>query len=250
MKINRNVATLLVAFCTLAHTQAAPVTDFSDLNFWGSGSNQSGLIINWDDGSTSESMAWGFNWSGPATMADMIQSLAAEDSRLFARLDSTTAFGLSLFGLGYEKGASSFGITGATADGGASADPVTFVNGVDDLNTNNADTEEPDSSVGSVASNSGDLYLEGWLDTGFWGSSNGGVSTSLPTSVDWTANGGATATTLQNDGWYAFIYKPGFAGDNVPNGPITQAIPEPSTILMLVAGLGVISWLRRVTFKS
>jgi hypothetical protein len=245
MKLSaRSAVATLVSSLSLVASQASPVTGFSDLPVWGTGSNQSALVIEWNEGAAIETYAWAYQWSGSTTMADMLQSLAAADPRLFIRLDSQGAFGLSLFGIGYQKGSGPFGITGATADGGASADPVSFVNGVDDLNIDPANTEEPDTSLGVSASQAGDLYLEGWMDGGFWGSASGGTSVSLPGTADWSANSGVSAEVLQDDGWYALIYKPGFVGGDAPAGLVLAAIPESRAALLWLLGIGWVIWVR------
>ena len=54
------------------------VVDLDDLNYWGTGSNRSALVVDWNDGKTNETLAWGFRWDGPApTVGDLLGSLAA-----------------------------------------------------------------------------------------------------------------------------------------------------------------------------
>ena len=62
---------------------AVPVPDeatiaFSDILFWvGTGSNEAVMAVNWAD----TALAWGYRWDGTATVADMMNHIAAADPR-------------------------------------------------------------------------------------------------------------------------------------------------------------------------
>ena len=61
---------------------AAPVVEatiaFSDILYWvGTGSNEAVLAVNWAD----TALAWGYRWNGTATVADMMDAIAADDPR-------------------------------------------------------------------------------------------------------------------------------------------------------------------------
>lgn len=62
---------------------AVPVPDeatiaFSDILFWvGEGSNEAVMAVNWAD----TALAWGYRWDGAATVADMMNHIAAADPR-------------------------------------------------------------------------------------------------------------------------------------------------------------------------
>lgn len=249
--MNIPARTTLISLMTVFITgvlHATPVTGFGDLTYWGSGPNQSALILDWKDAGVPESLAWGYNWSGSLTVGDMLLNLVARDPKLFARIDSSTGFGLGLFGLGVQKGTGAFGLTAAQDPAGASADPVSFVGGVHDLNTSNTSVQAPASSAGVSASQSGDYYQEGWNDNGFWGFSLGGASATLPGAVDWTAAvTGVGGETLADGHWYALVFKPGFSGTDNPGSPVNAAIPEPTTAAILLAGLGALIWLRHAS---
>ena len=216
---------------------SAQITGFGDLNFWGTGANRSALVIDWNNGHSTETLAWGFYWNGPApTVFSMMQFLAANDPRFFMRIDSATGFGPAIFGLGYQWGSSPFGVSGAVDTSGNPVTPV-FTSGVNDLDTNPSSTQAPTTSAGAVASNAGDFYKEGWMDNGYWEFFTGTVGASYPSS--WTSSfSGVGGTFLNNDGWYALsITEPDFSS-NTP-GPAYAAIPEPSALfLLIVAGGG------------
>ena len=51
---------------------------FSDILFWvGTGSNEAVMAVNWAD----TALAWGYRWDGTATVADMMNHIAAADPR-------------------------------------------------------------------------------------------------------------------------------------------------------------------------
>jgi len=76
--------------------------DLNDIKFWaGSGANQSALVIDWNDGKTNESLAWGFRWNGTATGLDLINAITAADPHLKAELQ-TFSFGTALRGFSYD----------------------------------------------------------------------------------------------------------------------------------------------------
>lgn len=56
---------------------------FSDITYFvGSGSNQAGFVIDWNDGQAP--LAWGYRWDDPATPTgfDMLSAIVTSDSRL------------------------------------------------------------------------------------------------------------------------------------------------------------------------
>ena len=79
-----------VAWPTEIHPVSAPDTTpvipvpeeatiaFSDILFWvGTGSNEAVMAVNWAD----TALAWGYRWDGTATVADMMNHIAAADPR-------------------------------------------------------------------------------------------------------------------------------------------------------------------------
>jgi hypothetical protein len=67
-----------------AQARLVPVDNFSDILFWtGSGENESALVLQFptavESGTvTPATIAWGYRWSGGATLADMLFSLAGD----------------------------------------------------------------------------------------------------------------------------------------------------------------------------
>lgn len=98
---------LLVLAAAMLIGSSASAFDFNDIQFWvGSGSKQAALVINWNDGQSPESLAWGFKWDGTATGADMLAALDAADSRLIVD-GSVGLYGLFVDGMSYDLGAGS-----------------------------------------------------------------------------------------------------------------------------------------------
>ena len=83
MTNTRKFVAALAAAASVGAVQAAVISGADDVLFVaGSGSNQATLIIDFNDGLTKESFAWGFRWDGVASGADMIATVAAEDPNL------------------------------------------------------------------------------------------------------------------------------------------------------------------------
>ncbi len=56
---------------------AAVITGFDDIDYWvGAGGQQAALVIDWNDGISPVSLAWGFRWDGIATGQDMFLAIA------------------------------------------------------------------------------------------------------------------------------------------------------------------------------
>jgi len=75
---------------------------FDDIAYWvGYGTNQAALVIDWDDGITPVSLAWGYRWNGAATGETMFDAVAAADPRLFLQ-KAPQGLGQIVFGCGYD----------------------------------------------------------------------------------------------------------------------------------------------------
>jgi hypothetical protein len=240
------------AFClavlyTSLSAQAMPVTTFADLNTWGEGDQIAGVIIDWNDGKSSSSLAWGYRWSGTQTAADMMTTLAASDPRLFLRMDTATSFGPLLLGIGYQTGDDAFGVTGAqdTLGNGVT---LTFSDGLSDANVSADSFDGPASSTGALPVNAADRYVEGFNDNGFWsiyfaGTNNFATAPSFEAPTEWIdAFVGLGGATLEDEGWYGFSFAAGFVGS--PPDAAISAIPEPATGWLLLSG-GVLLWWRQ-----
>ncbi len=75
----KKLTTALLALMGLAalDLQGQTVGHFDDIQFWtGSGTNRAALVLQWNDGGTPASLAWGYRWNGEATGADMLTAIA------------------------------------------------------------------------------------------------------------------------------------------------------------------------------
>jgi hypothetical protein len=252
--MHKSIKLVLAGFFALALAGAATpsakaqlVGSFDDLTYWGTGTNSSALVVDWNDGKTNETLAWGFRWDGALNVGNMLLTLTSQDPRLFIRVDTDTPFGLAIFGIGYQTGASPFGVSGAQGPAGESVSPV-FINGISNLSTSGS-TQAPASSASTAPSNSGDHYREGWFDNGFWGLYFSGTDNfaaqpqfSYPTT--W-ADGfvGVTDASLVNGAWYALSMS---GTDFTPFAPGSAvAAPEPGSIALILAGASAVVALRR-----
>ncbi len=225
----RLLLAILVCSAMLVSTSSVEAAfTFDDVENWtGSGSNQAVMIIDWNDGIDSESLAWGFRWDDTATGADMFTAIVGADDRLYAKLAPG-----SVYGMGYDL----------DDDGFAVSDGTVFDQG-------NANLPGPgDDSTASLDLD--DHYLEGWMSAGYWSywlyeSSpfNGGWEGSL------TGMGGRALTNGAWDGWsFAPASSNWYSGP--PDAPVAAAssVPEPGSLLTML-GLGSVfgagRWLRR-----
>jgi hypothetical protein len=84
--------TLNLVFVVMASTASA--FDFSDIANWtGTGSNESALVIDWEDGSSQHELAWGYRWSGSATGEQMVQAIASANPNLTYLVSSFPPYG-------------------------------------------------------------------------------------------------------------------------------------------------------------
>lgn len=189
--------------------RAQLVVDFDDILYWiGSGSNQAALVIDWSDGKSVTSYAWGYRWDGSATGLDMLNAVAAADTRL--EINFHPSFPTALYSVFYD----------ADGDGGS----YTFTAPGVETGT----TSDPD-----------DHYREGWF-SGFWNYSVN--STSAPGDLPYSGGNweismtGASGRSLFDGAWDGWTYDADFSFDDLPVQPMA-AVPEPSSILLLTLGL-------------
>jgi hypothetical protein len=211
-----------LCWAAMVHSALADVTSFDDLRFWvGSGPNRAALVIDWWEMPERIPLAWGFRWSGSATGEDMFRAIVQRDPQLYARIGSSGAFGVPLYGIGYDR----------DGDGFALSDGTIFSNGL-------AVTGPSD---GAIAVDPDDSYNEGW-NTGFWayyvGSGNpyGGGSWQTPIT-------GFSDRQLADGDWDGFSFAPGFVGDP----PALAGAAMPARIKLSVQPLAIpeplgISW--------
>lgn len=211
----------LVALAAALPAQAA--FDLGDVQHWvGAGSNRAVLVIDWNDGKSPASLAWGYRWDGSATAQDMLLALVAADPHLYARIGLPGSSGVPLYGLGYDSDGDGFAISDGTSftDGLAVTGP-----------SDHSDPTDPD-----------DRYEEGWFSEGFWWhyESNDGPYT----SGAWSSGLGLASQLLSDGSWTGLSYAPGFSA-SAPDEPVA-AIPEPMTAwLMLIGAAGGLTLVRK-----
>jgi hypothetical protein len=229
------VVTLLCAFAHFTHVATATtISSFDDIIYWvGSGTNSAALVVDWNDGKSPESLAWGFRWSGTATGFDMISAVLASDPRF----DGAFIFGTAIFGLGYDL----------DGDGGT----FNFI--------------EP----GGSASDADDHFQVGWMINGYWSywlyggefvydvydpnppynflgtGTYSAPGTTQFSNVNWFFSPvGAANRELINGSWDGWSYAPNFVAQQ-PEQPVA-AIPEPSAWLLAIGGITLAIFSRRL----
>jgi len=214
LKRKRFTDILAGAVLFIAATANAQTFTLPNIQNWvGTGSNQAGFVIAWNDGKTPDSLVFGYKWSGAGpTVFEMMQAIEAANSR-FSFTAHPSYPDSSVFSAFYDL----------TGNGGA---PVVGTPGL------TTETGHP--------SFSGDHYAEGWF-TGFWGELvgignpyNGGSWTS-----DYPAVQGVGADTVTNSSWYGLSFSTDLVNYSIPNpGFPTEApvTPEPSAVCLLSLG--------------
>ena len=203
------LVTVMMGMLSAMVAVSAHAVDFSDITTWvGSGSNQAGLIVDWNgDGLLPQYQVWGYKWDGAASGEDMLKAVAAADSRFYAVIETDPTYGDYVFGLGYDVMNDGSGFVSTT----------------------------PGDETGH-ANNPGNHYCEGWYNNGYW--SYWGKDT---TDSDWNWPGaGMGSRTLANGCWDAWTF--GYAS-NEWTAPeplsdfIPAAVPEPTSLIALAGGL-------------
>ncbi|MEM6885132.1 MAG: PEP-CTERM sorting domain-containing protein [Verrucomicrobiota bacterium] len=224
------VALVFSAFTIQSH---AAVLQLSDVEFWvGSGSNEAGLVIDFNDGTTTESFAWGYRWDGTASGADMLLAVVAADSQLSLTSSGTGSSGFFLSQIGYFDGVDSHSET----NGSFAVHPADYLSWGYYIAGGFAGDDQPFVAGGNpVAIGGGGVSLPS-----SWTSSPSGAS------LDSFGDSGRILTDGSWDAWSFGQNSTSFVHE-VPPGPesITAAVPEPSTFLLLSIGLGLLGFSRR-----
>jgi hypothetical protein len=211
---------MLAAIASLAgNSWGQIVSNLEDIQFWvGSGANESALVINFNDGSSRPSFAWGFRWDGIATGAEMVAAIAAADTNLSI-----------LFGGTIESG---FFLTSVTYFDGFETHSATSGNFIDDFNYWSY------SVVGGTAG--GDFGPPEVLDPVVVGPSFAFPAMWESSPVGASADSfGGPGRFLANNSWDAWSFGEFPVSD--PTAASTfAAIPEPSSILLLGLGAGLL----------
>jgi hypothetical protein len=177
----------------------------------GTGTNQAEFEIDWYDGTTNHTLAWGYRWNGSATGEQMLDDLVSADPRLYAEVSGTSGYGTAVFGLGYhQSGDQNFPLN----------PPLTF-------NTQHlADTGYDGVDDSRASTTAGDQWQEGWYTAGCWEYYTSTISRVSANQSDWDwSEVGMSSRILNNgdfDGW-SFDY--GFdASQPPPTAPLAAPV--------------------------
>lgn len=217
----------------LSSATAATIAQSSDVEFVvGTGANQATLIIDFNDGFTTESFAWGYQWDGVASGADMFLAVAGADPRL-----SPVSFGTGLSGF--------------------------FISSID----YDDDTDRHSEAGGSFVTFPNDyVSWSYYLSGGFAGDDTPGAGgtplsvagggLNLPTA--WTSSPvgapldsfGESGRILSDGAWDAWSFGPNsesFAhlAPPGPEAPFAAVVPEPNSTLCILSALTGFIFLRR-----
>ena len=230
MKKIKLAALLLVVGALGAEAQL--VESFSDIQFWtGSGENRSALVLQWNDGGTPASLAWGYRWSGNATGIGMLRAIAGQttvspsgdpgtvletssgaDSRMTLSIERY-GFGDSIFAMSFQDGIT----TRSQADWS--------------------------SGYWAYSIFGGNFDYTNWGDPTVVTYNTPGSATY--SSVSWFSSPiGASDRQLVDGSWDAFHFAPSFVTSAVLQ-PDAVSVPEPSVVVLLTMALGFLVLKRR-----
>jgi hypothetical protein len=216
-------ATLLVAGAVACNAQPVSVTGYESIPFWtGTGSNRAALVLQWNDGDSPASLAWGYRWEGASTGLEMLKAIAGT---------STTSFYVN------------------------DVLQTETMYGADSRLTLALDRYAFGDALSSVEFHDGTTLRTraDWL-TGYWEYfCMGGTFTTPPegapntfagsssypgtnASPAWISSWSGAGDRLLSDGsWDAWSFAPGFTGVPVVQ-PVAAPIPEPTSgVLILIA---------------
>ena len=197
------------------------VQSFDDIQFWtGNGTNRSALVLQWNDGGTPTSLAWGYRWSGNATGIGMLKAIAGSTIVTAPQSPSTVLDTLS--------GADSrLTLTMERYSFGDSIFSVSFNDGVQ--NRTRADWA---SGYWAYSIFGGNFSYVNWGDPTPYSYNTSGAMTY--SSVNWFSSPiGASDRELVDGSWDAFSFAPGFAMSAVVQ-PYAVSVPEPSVAILLM----------------
>ncbi|MEM1186836.1 MAG: hypothetical protein AAGI53_17760 [Planctomycetota bacterium] len=208
---NKTMVRVLSVVCLLAVGGVGDASTFGldDIEFWvGEGANRVGVALDWDGDdlglASSPSLAWGYRFDGAAVAEDALTAIVNADERLFTKVSTPGQFGVAVYGYGYDL----------NNDGAFAIDPpVAFTDGVA------VDDEVTD---GSIATDPGDAYVEGFFISGFW------VFSSAPGPLAEgfvTAGVGVSSLGLSDEGWIALAFSPTFDFSTAPNNLVEAEPP-------------------------
>ena len=232
--MKKNAIAALAAFILIpASSIAALITNLDDIQNWtGSGSNRAGLVIQWNDGQTPASLAWGYRWNGSATGEDMLKAIAGSwqlaDGNDPATIissgsgsDGRLTLGIYDYGWGTAVNSISFSDTGVNrtrADWASGYWEYFNVGGTFDTPPNG----DPNTFLGTSS-------YPGTVPNSDWISSWSGFSSRI----------------LSNESWDGWSFAAGFASAPIiqpydANSYGSSAVPEPRQIASALLTMAVI----------
>jgi len=209
--------------------EAQLVTSIDEIQHWtGSGTNRSVLVLQWNDGGTPASLAWGYRWNGAATGmqlltaiagttiirepfgGDIIETLSGVDPALQLTIERY-GFGDAVFSMVYSPD----GTVRTQSDWNSGYWEYLLHGGVFEYSLwNGSGFSEP--------------FLYDVAGTSFYG----GVTW-------WSSQIGASDRGLINGSWDAWSFAAGFTNKNVVQ-PAAAAVPEPRVAFLVATALTVI----------
>src|SRR4051812_354126 len=112
----RSYCVSIVLWLALEAAAQADLITLDEIQLWaGTGSAGAGFAIDWTDGVTHQSYAWGYRWdptTSAPTGADALTAIVNANLGLYSVTQPGTSFGLAVYGLGYDKNRN--GIFGTT----------------------------------------------------------------------------------------------------------------------------------------
>lgn len=206
---------LISLFALAASAANALSFGFGDIQYWfGSGSNQASVVIQWDTADSPQALAWGVRFDGSLSGAALFDTVL-NDPRLYAYQEEFS-FGRGIYGIGYDI--DNGGVTGSGYTNGGSA---------------------PDDAL---ANDPGDRWKVGWLSNGFWSlwTASGSEAAGFSSASVGVSDLGVTDST-----WMLLAFAPASNGWSTtpPSGIAAAPVPEPATLGAV--GIGVVTLLRR-----
>lgn len=204
----------IVGFVT--SSAEAAITGFDDIIYWvGSGANQAAMVIDWNDGTETQSFAWGYRWDGEATGRDMFQAIAGfitdiDDEPVSEGADASLTAVYQFFSFGPS-------VTAITYDDGG--------------------TEHSEDGFGPDSTGYWGYWIFGGdFEYSLWPSGTATydvAGSSSYAAVDWTYSPtGFAARPLINGSWDGWSWSANFV-DSAPGAPV--AVPEPATWVLFVS---------------
>lgn len=200
------------------------VQSFDDIQFWtGNGSNRSALVLQWNDGGTPASLAWGYRWSGNATGIGMLKAIAGATT-VTPPGDPTTVLETSI------GSDSRMALTIQQYGFGDSIFSISF-------HDSSVARTRADWATGYWAYSifGGNFDYTNWGDPTVFSYNTPGSETY--SSVNWfIAPIGTSDRELVDGSWDAFQFAPGFVTSAILQ-PDAVSVPEPSVMILLTVAV-------------